>query len=67
MVHHVSLGSEAFAAALRTGKGSLVQVDSHMNLQILFLAEGLPAARKLALERLCSKVNVQVGIKAKLS
>lgn len=40
VVAHITLGSEAFAAALGADKGAFVTVNSYMNLQILLLAKG---------------------------
>ena len=64
VVQHVSFGAEALAAALRAGERPLVRVDPLMNLQILFLAEALVAARELALKGLCPVVEVHVCVQS---
>lgn len=62
VVPHITLGAEAFAAVLRASEGSLILVDSDVNIEVLFLAECLIAPREITLERLRSVVQVHVGV-----
>ena len=56
MVEHITFGSEAFAAALRTRKRSFVHVYPLVDLEVLLLAETFATVRKIAFERLCTVV-----------
>ena len=55
-VEHITFGSEAFAAALRTRKRSFVHVYPLVDLEVLLLAETFATVRKIAFERLCTIV-----------
>ena len=64
MVSHVALSPKALTATLRARIRPLVLVYSYMNFQVLLLAEGLVAARKMTLVRLCAIMNMKVCLKA---
>ena len=58
VVLHVSLGSEAMAAVIRTLKREYTFVDPHMNLYVLLFTEGFGASCESALEWLSAVVQV---------
>ena len=67
VITHVPLRSEALTTILRTRIRQLVLMDSLVNLEVIFLAEGLAAGRKGTLVRLCPIMNMHVGLKANLT
>ena len=67
MVTHVSLRPEALTTILRARIGPFVLVNPDVDLEILFLTEGLAAVWIGALKGLCPIMNVHVGLKANLT
>ena len=67
MVPHVSLRSEALAAALRAGEWPLVLVNPDVDVEILLFTEGLAAPWEVTLEGLRAIVQVHMGIQANLA
>ena len=67
VVKHIPSCPEAFTAALWTWEGSLVLVDSRVNLEVLLLTEGFTTAREWTLERLCPIMDVHVSLEATVS
>ena len=68
VVSHVAFGAERLPTAFdRALEGSLVDVDPHVDPQILFLAEGFSTAWECTLKGLGSVVEVHVSIKPRLS
>ena len=67
VVTHIPLCPEALAATLWTRKGSLILVDSGVNLEVLLLTESLATARKRTLVWLRPVMNVHVSLQANLS
>ena len=59
MVKHVPLSVKALLTDL-TREWAIITVDSSMNLQILFLTEGLFAVGMRALVWLCAHVHLHV-------
>lgn len=66
MVLHVALRVEALSTAQRARKRPLIRVDSHMNFQVLLLAERPIATREGTPERLSPVVLVHVRPQANL-
>ena len=64
MVLAVALGAESLAAAEAAHVGPLLEVGAHVDAQVVLLAEGLSAARVLALVRLRARVQVHVRLHA---
>ena len=62
VVLHVALGAEALTTAKRADERSHIRVNPVVNQQILLLAKSFPALREIAPERLCSVVQVHVGV-----
>jgi len=52
VVLHVAFGPKTLPTPLRTGEGSFVGVNQHMNAQVLLLGEVFPAAGFRTLEGL---------------
>ena len=67
VVTHVPLRPETLTAILWTRIGSLVLVDSDMNLEVLLLTEGLITAWKRTLERLSPIMDMHVGLQTYLT
>ena len=63
VVSHVALGAEGLATAFDGAlEGSLVNVDPHMNAEILFFAEGFSTAWECTFEGLGPVVEVHVSV-----
>ena len=67
MVTHVPLGPEALTASLRALEGSLVDMDPHVDAQILFLTEGFTASWESTLEGLRPVVQMQVCVETEFT
>ncbi len=67
MMPHVSLGSEALSAVLWTWKRPRILMDSDVNLEVLFLTEGLSATRIRTPAGLCAIVDVHVSRQTSLT
>ena len=64
MIFAVTLSAKGLAAALAAHIGPLFEVGAHVDAQVVLLAEGLSAARVLALVRLRARVQVHVRLHA---
>ena len=64
VVHHVTLGAEAFAAVLRAVERALIIVQPHVDHQVVSVVEALFAIRftadKLGLREMVSHVRLQI-------
>ena len=68
VVSHVAFGAKGLATAFDGAlEWSLVDVDPHMNTEILFFAKGFPTAWECTFERLGPVVEVHVCVEPGLA
>lgn len=64
VVTHIPLRSEALSTVLGAGKRTFILMYTQMNLKVLLFAKRFVTRREGALKRLCSIVEVHVGIES---